>query len=85
MSIQQAIGQNIVSLRKEKGISQEYLALYSNMSVSYLRLIEHGTANPTITALGRLAFTLESPFNSVILTKEGESTEENKQYAYIKL
>lgn len=61
MSIQVELGQQIVSLRKEKQISQEHLALCSDMSVSYLRSIEHGSANPTITALNRIANTLKEP------------------------
>lgn len=83
MSIPQAIGQNIAQLRKEKGITQERLALESDMSVSYLRAIEHGKANPTISALGRLAFTLEIPFNTIIITEAGDDIDEIKQYGYI--
>ena len=49
----------IVSLRKEKGLTQEQLALECEISVSYLRRIEHGQANPTIHALWRLAEVLE--------------------------
>lgn len=66
MSITHEIGRNIVSLRRSKGISQEALALFSGMSVSYLRLIEHGEANPTIDALERLADTLDEPVNRLI-------------------
>ncbi len=85
MSIPSNIGQKIVSLRKEKGISQERLALDSNMSVSYLRAIEHGTANPTLSALGRLAFTLGIPFNSIVLTEEGDKIEATEQYNCVNL
>ena len=35
------IGRNIVLLRKAKNISQEQLALRAEMSVSFLRDIEH--------------------------------------------
>ena len=48
LSYKVEIGKNIVSLRKLKPISQEQLALGSEMSVSYLRAIEHGRANPTL-------------------------------------
>lgn len=48
VSINEDIGKAIVNIRKQKGLSQEYLALECDMSVSYLRRIEHGTANPTI-------------------------------------
>jgi transcriptional regulator with XRE-family HTH domain len=66
MSIQVEIGKNIILLRKEKRISQERLALDSDMSVSYLRSIEHGTANPTIYALVRIADTLDVPLLRII-------------------
>lgn len=66
MSIFKEVGQNIISLRKAKGITQERLALDSDMSVSYLRAIEHGDANPTINALERLAKTLEEPVTSLV-------------------
>ena len=59
MSIGKVIGKNIVSLRKQKRMTQEHLALYSDLSVTHLRDIEHGVANPTILALTRLANTLE--------------------------
>lgn len=72
MSIPDEIGSNIVSLRKKKGLSQEDLAFYSGMSVSYLRAIEHGDANPTINALSRLADTLEETFSTVVHLHEQE-------------
>lgn len=55
MSIYAEIGKEIVSLRKEAGYTQETLAYDIGMSVSHLRLIEHGNANPTIHTLARLA------------------------------
>ncbi len=59
MSIYEEIGRTIVALRKEKGLTQEQLALESEISVSYLRSMEHGTANPTIGELGKIAAVLE--------------------------
>ena len=76
MSILQNIGQYIVSTRKEKGFSQEQLALRSEMSVSYLRTIEHRTANPTILTLVRIASTLDVPLNNILpVDKEDNSYE----------
>ena len=46
MSIFVEIGTTIVSLRKEKGLTQEQLALECEISVSYLRRIEHGRQTP---------------------------------------
>ena len=66
MSIYDEIGYTIVSLRGEKGITQEWLALECGIRISYLRRIEHGTANPTINELWRIAevlgIELRNPF-----------------------
>jgi len=59
MLIYDEIGDRIVHLRKQRGYTQEYLALECQISVSYLRRIEHGDANPTINALWRIAEVLE--------------------------
>lgn len=75
MSISVEIGHNITRLRKQKRMSQEYLALYSDMSVSYLRTIEHGVANPTIGALSRIAATLNEPFSSLVAVEEDDADE----------
>lgn len=40
------IGRIIVVLRERKGLTQEKLALEAEMSVTYLRRIEHGRAKP---------------------------------------
>jgi len=59
VSIYAEIGETIIYLRKQKGFTQENLALECAISVSYLRLIEHGNANPTINELWRIAEVLE--------------------------
>lgn len=53
------IGETIVYLRKQKGITQEQLALECGISISYLRRIEHGDANPTVYELLKIATVLE--------------------------
>lgn len=53
------VGRNIVTLRKARRITQEQLALQSDVSVSRLREIEHGVANPSIDYLETIAKTLE--------------------------
>ena len=59
MSIYDEIGETIVYLRKDRGLTQENLALETGISVSYLRLIEHGNANPTINELWKIAEVLD--------------------------
>ena len=66
MTIQQQVARNIIRLRKKKQMSQEALALESFLSPAYLRRIEHGTANPTIKALQRIANTLNVTVNQMI-------------------
>jgi len=59
VSIYGEIGETIVHLRKQKGFTQEDLALECEISTSYLCLIEHGRANPTINELWRIAEALD--------------------------
>lgn len=71
MSVHDDIGRTIVALRTQKGFSQEYLALECEMSLSYLRRIEHGTANPTIDMLLlRIAEVLDEDIINPISVKE---------------
>ena len=66
MTIHDDIGRTIVTGRASRNISQEQLALECEMSVSYLRRIEHGTANPTINELSRIAAVLGAEFRNPI-------------------
>ena len=52
-------GQRLVMLRKEKGWSQEQLALHSGMARSYLGGVERGQRNIALENIVRLASTLE--------------------------
>ena len=57
------IGKNIVLFRTIKGMTQEALAFYAGVSISRLRDIEHGVANPSIDILESisLAFGIALP------------------------
>ena len=59
MSIFDESGKTIIYLRKQKGLTQEQLALECEISVSYLRRMEHGEANPTILELEKLSTVLK--------------------------
>lgn len=61
------IGKNIVDLRRRRGFSQEQLALESEVSVSYLRDIEHGRANPSLDVLEAIANTLDVPLPILLI------------------
>lgn len=53
------IGKTVRSIRKEKGISQEELALISSIDRSYLGGVERGIHNLTVITLLRLAEALD--------------------------
>jgi transcriptional regulator with XRE-family HTH domain len=53
------IGQNVRRLRKERGLTQEQLAMETAIDLTYLGGIERGRRNPSVSVLGRLAAALE--------------------------
>ena len=55
MDLAQILGINVRETRKRLGMSQEQLALDTDMKRSYLSDLERGTRNPTIKAIERLA------------------------------
>lgn len=59
MDLVELLGANVRRLRRERGISQETLALDAGMKRSYVSDLERGTRNPSVNALGRLAEALE--------------------------
>ena len=48
-------GKRVAFLRKQKGWSQEDLALESGIATSYLCEVEKGKRNPTLNVINRLA------------------------------
>ena len=73
MTIHNDIGGTIGKTRALRDISQEQLALECEMGVSYLRRIEHGTANPTVNELSRIAEALGAEFRNPIYVPETET------------
>ncbi|MDO6561633.1 MAG: helix-turn-helix domain-containing protein [Paraglaciecola chathamensis] len=53
------VGEKIRSVRKEKGFSQESLALHAKLDRSYMGRIERGEANITLEMLYQLAKVLD--------------------------
>lgn len=49
------LGENVRHYRKGRGMTQEQLALETDMERSYVSDLERGTRNPSVRALGRLA------------------------------
>ena len=66
MTIHNDIGGTIGKTRALRNLLQEQLALECEMSVSYLRRIEHGAANPTINELSRIPEILGAEFRNPI-------------------
>ncbi len=57
------IGKQINKLRKEKGLSQEQLALKAEITPAYLGMLERNAKNPTIRVLGHICDALEISFS----------------------
>ena len=55
MDVVQLLGANVRRYRKQRGMTQEQLALEVGMERSYISDLERGTRNPSVRALGRLA------------------------------
>lgn len=70
MSIHDKIGKNIIHLRKGRGLTQEGFALECGISSSYLRLMEHGKANPTVKELMRVAAILNVEIEALLSDPE---------------
>jgi transcriptional regulator with XRE-family HTH domain len=52
------VGANVRRLRKDRGLTQEKLALDAAIDLTYLGGIERGRRNPSVAVLGRLAAVL---------------------------
>jgi transcriptional regulator with XRE-family HTH domain len=68
----EAFGLVLRDLRKERGLSQEALALEAGIQRNYVSLIERGINQPTITIIFRLAAALEMKPSQVIELVEAE-------------
>lgn len=69
MSLNKIFAQNVVSKRKERGWSQERLALEVGIQRSYMSGIERGTRNPTLAVVEKIAAALEiEPIELLILS-----------------
>jgi transcriptional regulator with XRE-family HTH domain len=58
MDVVQLLGRNVRRYRKLRGMTQEQLALEAGMERSYVSDLERGQRNPSVRALGRLAYAL---------------------------
>ncbi|WP_334180710.1 helix-turn-helix transcriptional regulator [Pseudomonas nitroreducens] len=65
------IGQIIYALRREKGLTQEALALAAETATSNLSRIEKGQRRPSGALLERLASALETSVTAIYASLEG--------------
>ena len=63
---QKNIADHMLLFRKICAIKQEDLAQMSGLSMTQLRNIEHGRANPTLSTLALIATTLELPMGKLL-------------------
>ncbi|WP_343264700.1 helix-turn-helix transcriptional regulator, partial [Ligaoa zhengdingensis] len=68
MTLKSILGQNIVTVRKEKNITQQNLATMAGISVSHLRSIEHGKGNTTVDIIERVSSCLKIQPYSLLRT-----------------
>lgn len=68
-----AFGRVLRSLRKERGVSQEDLALEADLQRNYVSLIERGVNQPTITTIFKLALALKMRPSEMIARVEVET------------
>ncbi len=62
----QRLGERIINARKKRKLSQEQLALLSDLDRTYLARIEEGKANPTVKSLNKLSRVLKIRLSSLL-------------------
>lgn len=68
-----ALSNNIKRIRKEKGISQEKLALKADVDRSYMSEVERNLANPSIEALVKIGNALDVNPSELLELKRRDS------------
>lgn len=56
----QRLGEKIIRVRQKRKLSQEQLALLSDIDRTYLARIEEGKANPSVKVLNKLSRVLKT-------------------------
>ncbi|WP_156277358.1 helix-turn-helix domain-containing protein [Paenibacillus sp. NEAU-GSW1] len=75
------IGENIRNLRKERGLSQEQLALRAEINASYMGQVERGEKSPTIDVLGKIAGALHCSLEQIVGSAPSKGSEIDSSYA----
>lgn len=61
MDSRQVVGRNVRRFRDELGLSQEQLAVETELHRTYISGVERGVRNPTVLVVDRLARALNVP------------------------
>jgi transcriptional regulator with XRE-family HTH domain len=69
----EAFGRVLRFLRKERGLSQEGLALEADLQRNYVSLIERGINQPTVTTIFKLATALRVRPSEIVAMVETET------------
>ena len=64
------VGQNIVKIKKEKGLTSKFVYEALEIDKSNYRRIEAGKTNPSILLLQRIAKILNTDLNNLLMLKD---------------
>ena len=64
--IYKKLGEKIIKVRKNKGLTQEKLALLSDIDRTYLARIERGETNPSLRVIYKICRTLKMKISSLL-------------------
>jgi transcriptional regulator with XRE-family HTH domain len=76
MELKEKIGQRIVSLRKDKNLSQQKFAYIADMERTYLNHIEKGRKNISVNTLNKILVALKISFQDFFNTDEFKDHEQ---------
>ena len=69
-TVQEIVSKNLKAFRKEKKISQQYIAERSDMQPATYNRIENMKVSPSIDTLERIALAMEIPFVELFQSRE---------------
>ena len=72
MELEQALGEILRKARKDKGLSQETLALDAGVERNYVSLIELGRNSPSMRVLFKLCAVLDLPPSAMLADVEAK-------------
>lgn len=78
MKLRRIVGKNVKKCRSEYQLTQQTVAALAQISISYLRNIEHGNANVTVDILENLAYSLGTDPDLLLKSSEEETELQQK-------